>query len=73
MKGCDSFTQNQQDAYKTFNFFYQPIEHDLKSLQDHQDIIWKSETSLNVLFGQQWILPWDSATDTILLSLSHEH
>ncbi len=37
---------------------HQSTEYLPKSLGDNQDIFGKCETSLCVLFGQQWLLPW---------------
>ncbi len=43
-----------------------------KSLGDNQDIFGKCETSLCVLFGQQWLLPWNSSMDAVFAqSLSY--
>ncbi len=42
------------------------------SLGDNQNILGKCEMSLCVLFGQQWLLPWNSPMDAVFVqSLSH--
>ncbi len=44
---------------------HQSTEYLHKSLGDNQDISGKCETSLCVIFGQQWLLPWNSPMDAI--------
>ncbi len=74
MKSCVGFTPDV-----TGNTFQkgqllsrQSTEYLHKILGDNQDIIDKCETSLCVIFGQQWLLPWNSPMDAIFTqSLSH--
>ncbi len=45
---------------------HQSPEYLPKCLGDNQDIFGKCETSLCVVFGQQWLLPWKSLMDTVV-------
>ncbi len=51
---------------------HQSTEYLPKSLGDNQDNFGKCETSLCVLFGQQWLLPWNCPMDAVFAqSLSY--
>ncbi len=52
--------------------------HRIFELEDNQDIFGKCETSLCVVFGQQWLLPWKLShgccfCPVSFLLLNHEH
>ncbi len=75
IKTCVSFMPNVtgHTPSKKFNFcLISPQDCFSISLGDNQNILGKFEMSLCVLFGQQWLLPWNSPMDAIFVqSLSH--
>ncbi len=74
MKSFVGFTADVtgHEPSKKFNFCLISPQNICPSLGDNQDIFGKCETSLCVLFGQQWLLPWNSPMDAIFAqSLSY--
>ncbi len=64
-KGTQTFQKVQLLSHQSTEYFP-------KSLGVHQDVFWKTETSLCVLFAQQQFLSWNSAMQAIFTqSLSY--
>ncbi len=56
---------NGTHTFQKVNQSHQSTEYLPKSLGDNQEILGKCETSHCVLFGQQWLFPWNSPMDVV--------